>query len=222
MTRGSMLWAAILVAIAGATDAQWVHHVPAGTPLTRDGQPDLSAPAPRGPERHPDLSGVWQAESSPIPELRRLVPSAENGLGEDIPNKYFISVLADYAPGSEPLQPAAAAAVRGRSLTVATRDDVGLNCLPSGMPLMMTTPTPFKIVQTRSLVLVLAEADMSFRQIFTDGRAHPEDPQPSWIGSSVGRWDGDTLVVETVGFNDRGQLDVIGHRHSTALRLTER
>jgi hypothetical protein len=69
---------------------------------------------------------------------------------------------------------------------------------------------------------MLSEADTTFRQIFTDGRKHPEDPQPSWLGSSVGRWEGDSLVVETIGFNDRGWLDAAGHKHSDALRVTER
>ena len=69
---------------------------------------------------------------------------------------------------------------------------------------------------------MLYEPDTFFRQIFMDGRKHPDDPQPSYLGSSVGRWEGDSLVVETVGFNDRGPLDAMGHRHSDAMRVTER
>jgi hypothetical protein len=83
-------------------------------------------------------------------------------------------------------------------------------------------PVPFKLVQTPGLILMLAEADTVFRQIFTDGRKHPEDPQPSWLGYSVGKWQDDSLVVETIGLNDRGWLDAVGHTHTDALRVTER
>jgi hypothetical protein len=79
-----------------------------------------------------------------------------------------------------------------------------------------------KIVQTANLVVVLYEYQTLFRQIFTDGRALPEDPNPTWMGYSVGRWDGDTLVVTTAGYNDRTSLDLAGHPHTEALRVTER
>jgi len=99
---------------------------------------------------------------------------------------------------------------------------VGLNCLPAGVPLMDTLPSPFKIIQTARVLTMLVERDAMFRQIFTDGRKQLDDPQPSWTGYSVGRWDGDTMVVDTVGLNDRPQLDAFGHKHTTALRVTER
>jgi hypothetical protein len=81
---------------------------------------------------------------------------------------------------------------------------------------------PYKIVQTPELIVILYESLTMFRQIFVDGREHPKDPQPSWMGYSIGRWDGDVLVVETVGFNDQTWLDGSGHPHSEAMRLTER
>jgi hypothetical protein len=218
----ALLTALSLVGTAASANAQWVHHPSPGLPRTSSGAPDLTAPVPRTAHGRPDLSGVWQADGAPIPELMRLLPGGENGLGEDIPTKYFINLLADFAPGTEPLQPAAAAAVAGLSVTNISKDDVGINCLPAGVPMFMTVPAPFKIVQTPGLVVMLSEADTSFRQVFMDGRAHPADPQPSWLGSSIGKWDGDTLVIESVGFNDRGQLDALGHRHSSQLRLTER
>ena len=218
----AILSTVLVLGTAASATAQWVHHPTPGLPRTGDGKPHLTAPAPVTAQGTPDLSGVWQADAAPIPELMRLLPGGQNGLGEDIPSKYFINLLADFAPGKEPLQPAAAAAVAGLSVTNISKDDVGINCLPAGVPMFMTVPAPFKIVQTPGLIVMLSEADTSFRQIFMDGRAHPADPQPSWLGSSTGRWDGDTLVIETVGFNDRGQLDAMGHRHSSALRLTER
>jgi len=202
--------------------AQWVNHPTPGLPRSVDGRPNMAAPAPRTSHGKPDLSGGWQADPAPIPDLMKLVPGGQNGLGEDIPSKYFVNVLADYPRGQEPLQAPAAAHAARLSLDTVQHDAVGINCLPSGLPMFLTTPAPFKVVQTPGLIVMLSESDTSFRQIFTDGRSLPTDPQPSWMGSSIGRWEGDTLVVETVGFNDRGQLDVMGHRHSSALRLTER
>jgi hypothetical protein len=214
--------AAMVVGTSIGAQAQWVSYPSPGVPRTTDGRPNLSAPAPRTHDGRPDLSGVWQADPVPIPRLIQLLPGGQNGLGEDIPTLYFIDILADFERGHEPLQPAAAAAARRLSIHSIGRDDAGINCLPSGLPMFMTAPAPFKFVQTPGLVVMLSEADTTFRQIFTDGRTHPADPQPSWMGSSIGRWEGDTFVVETVGFNDRGQLDAMGHRHSSALRMTER
>jgi hypothetical protein len=163
---------------------------------------------------------VWEPEGSPIPELMPLLPGGANGLGEDIPTKYFIDVLADFKSGEEPLRPGAA--LSQNALAAFRRDDPGINCLPTGMPMVDTIPIPFKIVQTPGVLMMLSEADTTFRQIFTDGRKLPDDPQPSWMGYSVGKWEGDTLAVDTIGFNDRGWLDAKGHQHSEALRLTER
>lgn len=95
-------------------------------------------------------------------------------------------------------------------------------CMPATPPISDLLPEPFKIIQTPGVLVMLHETDTNFRQIFTDGRELPADPQPSWMGYSVGRWDGDTLVVETTGFNGRGWLDALGHEASESLRLTER
>ena len=220
--RVRILITALLLSTPALAGAQWVHHPTPGLPRTGDGRPDLTAPTPRTSHGRPELSGVWQAKASAIPELIKMVPGGQNGLGEDIPTKYFVNLLADFPRGHEPLQPKAAAHSARLSIDTVQHDDIGINCLPSGLPMFVTTPAPFKIVQTPGLIVMLSESDTSFRQIFTDGRKHPADPQPSWTGSSIGRWEGDTLVVETIGFNDRGQLDAMGHRHSSALRLTER
>src|SRR5581483_9225473 len=133
---------------------------------------------------------------------------------EDIPTKYFISILADFKPGEPPLVHSLAAMESERTLRSFQKDVPGINCLPAGMPMADTIPFPIKIIQTPGLIMMLVEADTSFRQIFTDGRKHPEDPQPTWLGYSVGKWEGDTLVVETIGLNDRGWLDALGHTHS--------
>lgn len=83
-------------------------------------------------------------------------------------------------------------------------------------------PAPYKIVQTTGMTIMLYERDTSYRQIYTDGRKLPDDPDPSWLGYSIGQWDGDTFVVSSTGYNDRGWLDARGHTHSESLRLTER
>jgi hypothetical protein len=214
----------LLAATSVAVNAQWAHYIPASTPKTSDGRPNLNAPAPRTSNHKPDLSGVWQIEASPIPELITLLPGGENGLGEDIPNKHFINIYADYDFGKEPLTPAAAAAnmaILKRGLATSS-EDPNIRCMPEGFPLVQTVPGPFKIVQTNDLTLVLSESSTTFRQIFSDGRPLPEDPQPAWMGSSIGHWEGDTFVVQTIGFNDRAALDAMGHLHSTALKVTER
>jgi hypothetical protein len=208
-----------LLALAGGAPAQWVSYPTAGTPRTKDGKPNLAAPAPRTRDGKPDLSGIWHPEASSAAEL----VSASGGsrtppaLGSEPPNRYFLNVLADFDPGPGPLQPAALKAFS--QLTFVSR---GYDCLPIGMPMVATDPGPMKIVQTPGLIMILIEAETSFRQIFTDGRKLPGDLQPSWLGSSVGRWDGNTLVVDTMGLNSRTWLDASGHKHSEQLRVTER
>jgi hypothetical protein len=101
-------------------------------------------------------------------------------------------------------------------------DNPQVRCLPSGIPRVYALTQPFKIVQGRELVIVLHEIGTMFRQIFLDGRPLPDNPQPAWMGYSIGRWDGDALVVETFGFNDQTWLDGTGHPHSERMRLIER
>jgi hypothetical protein len=117
--------------------------------------------------------------------------------------------------------PAAAAAFRLRAPEFSRVSPLS-HCLPEGMPLVEMAPAPFKIVQTPGLTLMLYERDTTYRQVYTDGRKLPEDPEPTWLGYSVGKWDGDTFVVDSIGFNDRGWLDARGHSHSEALHLRER
>jgi len=153
--------------------------------------------------------------------LERLIPGATNGAGEEPFSQYFINIFSDLKPEDEPIRPAAAALFRERAKSFSSESPLS-HCLPEGMPLVEMAPAPYKIVQTPGLTLMLYERDTTFRQVYTDGRKLPNDPQPSWLGYSVGKWDGDTLVVDTVGFNDRGWLDARGHTHSEALHLTER
>ena len=213
-----------LLALAGAwtiAEAQWLNYPDPKIPHGKDGKPQLTAPPPRTANGKPDLSGVWEAEPAPREVLTRLLPDGVNLLGEADPTRYFFNILADFKPEEAPLQPASRALflehVAGRG-----KDAPFSHCLPMGVPLADIGPGPYKIIQTPGLVIILYELDGSFRQIYTDGRKLPADPQPSWMGYSIGRWDGDTLVVDSNGFNDRAWLDGFGHPHSEALRVTER
>jgi hypothetical protein len=103
-----------------------------------------------------------------------------------------------------------------------SKQDPDANCTLSGVPRLDLGPKPFKILQSPDEIVILYQAFTTFRQVFTDGRPLPSDPQPSWLGYSVGKWQGDTLVVDTVGFNDTTWLDNAGTPHSESLHVTER
>ncbi len=123
--------------------------------------------------------------------------------------------------GGLPYQPWAAAIVKQRS-DDQRKDDPNAHCLPVGLVRMYTTPLFRKIVQTSGLVVILNERNAEYRQIFTDARPLPADPQPSWNGYSSGKWDGDTLVVQSVGFRDGLWLDAGGSPLTESGKITER
>jgi hypothetical protein len=177
--------------------AQWVKQPTAGIPRLPDGRPDLSAPAPRAADGKPDLTGLWQ-------------------LGIEV--GYAANITADLAPRE--IQPWAAALSRKRLEDFGKDDPEITGCIPGG-PRHITRGGLSKIIQTPTIIVILFE-DLSYRQIFLDGRTLPRDPNPNWMGYSIGRWEGDTLVVTTAGFNDRTWLDFAGHPHSEALHMTER
>jgi hypothetical protein len=214
------VWIVImLIRVSVCASAQWLNYPTSGTPRSKDGKPILSAPAPRRGGK-PDLAGIWQVESSSRKELAPyLLPGGENGLGESDPSKYFINFFADFPFSQEPFQPAAAALFRER---MQSHQKPPTLCPPQSIPTADVLPVPFKLVQTSGLIVMLYEDFGNFRQIFTDGRKLPSDPEPGWFGYSVGKWDGDWLVIDTVGLNDKGVLDAMGHFHSESLRLTER
>jgi hypothetical protein len=205
--------------------AQWLNFPDPKTPLKPDGKPDLEAKAPRASSGKPDLSGVWQIESPPPGEYERFIGPVGVGevFGDDVrdQSKYFFNLFADFKPGEEPLQPQAAAqTLRNRQNVIA--DSPVAHCLPYGLPNRYFNARPFKIFQTPEAIVMFFELDGAFREIHTDGRKLPADPFPSWMGYSTGKWEGDTLVVDTGGFNDKTWLDVRGHPHSEALRVQER
>jgi len=219
-------WIVVLCVVFSATaQAQWLNFPTPGTPRTRDGKPNLAAPAPRAADGKPDLSGVWMHEVTTAAELKRLYPARiEEAIKVDVPgmeigtqHKYGLSVLLDFKPGDEPMRKEAVEILQRR------RDPADVCVTPAGIPLASFLSEPIKIVQSPRLAVIIHESDNTFRQIYTDGRQLPgQFEYPAYMGYSVGRWEGDTFVVETAGFNDRTQLDLIGHPHSEALRLVER
>jgi hypothetical protein len=210
--RNRFLIGPVLIGVCLSAQAQWVHEPMAGAPRTPDGKINMTAPAPRVNGK-PDLSGIWQAEAEPRgPGLY--------GLGESPNSKYFRDILSDFKPGEEPLTPAGAEMLRHNGQLVG--GGPSLNCLPDGVPHGDLLPEPFKIIQTPGVTLMLYEVETTFRQVFTDGRKQLVDPSPSWNGYSVGKWDGDTFVVDTIGFNDLSWLDARGHGHSEEMRVEER
>jgi hypothetical protein len=204
--------------------AQWLNYSVPGTPRTRDGKPNLTAPAPRALNGKPDLSGVWHVQPTGTVEMKRLF--GENAGATDVPgmeldtiSKYGINILQDFKAEDAPIRPQAVQIQRGRK----GGDFPATHCLPQGIPLVGMLSEPVKIVQSPKLIAILYEADDKYRQIYTDGRVLPKEfDQPAWMGYSVGRWEGDTLVVESAGFNDKSWLDIMGHPHSEALRVVER
>jgi hypothetical protein len=202
---------AALTLVAGTAHAQWLDYPAKNIPRTKDGKPVLTAQAPKTRDGKPDLSGVWLPDNT---------PGVKGTNGEELPG-HFISVTFGVKDEEVPLTPEGAALFK-KNLAGKGKDDPGATCHPMGLPSLDTVPVPYKIVQTPGLIAILYEGDTVFRQVFTDGRKHAETTIPSWLGYSVGRWEGDTLVVETVGFNDKSWLDRIGHTHSDALRIVER
>ena len=177
--------------------AQWLDWRTPGIPRTADGKPNLTAPAPKMPDGKPDLSGMWQPEANPY-RFNLIQDLKDEGIFRPAAQAIFLERVADFR-----------------------RDDPVTNCLPAGPSEMLSTT--YRIMQSPTVLAVLYESGTGrYRQIHMDGRQLPADPNPSWLGYSVGRWEGDTLVVESAGFNDRSWLDRAGHPHSEKLRVTER
>ena len=190
--------ATILCLMSVSLAAQWPDRPNPKVPRKADGKPDLSAPAPRTSDGKPDLSGLWQPRSGGA--------------------RFYIT--GDIKP--EEMLPWARALYKQREDNY-RRDTDGIRCLPPGPKAGIGVgAAPTKIIQTPDLIAVLYEYQTLFRQFFMDGRSLPEDPNPTWMGYSIAHWEGDTLVVNTAGYNDKTSLDLAGHPHTEALHLTER
>jgi hypothetical protein len=180
--------------------AQWLTYKMPGIPRTADGKPNLSAPAPRTPDGKPDLSGIWRPQRNSV---------------------YLNNITADLKPSE--IQPWAQAVYQQHVANLGA-DSPRAHCLPDP-PTYYHLASISRMVQTPALTVIISEGISNSgvtRTIFTDGRGLPEDMNPTWLGYSIGRWEGDTLVVTSAGFNDKTWLDFSGHPHSEALRTTER
>jgi hypothetical protein len=196
--RGGLVAVALVGATAATASAQWIKVPLPGTPRTADGKPNLNAPVPHTADGKPDLSGIWKTDSM----------------------RYNDNLL---PPGTEaPMLPWAAEVYKHRVATQGYERPMTY-CMPHGVPDAMTVAgLPFKILQMPGVTVVLFEEFHKYRQIHTDGRKLPVDPDPAWYGYSIGRWEGETFVVDTSGFKEGSWLDNSGHPHTEALHITER
>jgi hypothetical protein len=176
--------------------AQWQGYKTPRVPRTSDGKVNLAAPAPKTADGQPDLNGIWLA-SRAVFDMRQAVKGI-------------------------PLSPEGKAIFDQRQATQ-SKDDPSARCLPTGLPVRALLRTPFKIVQSPGTTAILYESGTRFRQVLTDGRPLPlEIDWPAWQGFSIGRWEKDTFVITTGGFNGKAWLDQAGHPGSDAMTITER
>jgi hypothetical protein len=195
--------AALVVGWAGmaTAHAQWEPFKDKNMPRTPDGKVDLTAPPKKAADGKPDLSGFWMPDGSGV--------------------RHLMNLAADMKPGEVPLTPWAEGVLKERMATNG-KDHPGARCLPSGIPEKLSIPDGLKVVQTPDLVVFLYESRTIYRQVFLDGRPLPKNAQPTWMGYSVGRWEGDTLVVETIGQNGKTWLDMRGLPATEQIKVTER
>jgi hypothetical protein len=202
----------MLLTQSGIATAQWRSQPDPRVPRTPEGKPILTAPAPRSPDGTPDLSGVWHVEGESLEEKRRLFGPefgrmSPIGMEPEWISKYGVDILVDYQPGQMAMSAEADAIYQRRRQGQETSPTT--LCLPAGIPRATLLSEAHKIVQTPGLILMMHELDLGMsRQIYTDGRSLPKEIEvPAWLGYSVGKWEGDTLVVESTGFNDHGWMD---------------
>jgi len=212
MIQKSLLCVLILAVLAMPAGAQWLQYPTAGIPRLPDGSPNLQAPVPRTPDGKPDFSGIWE------PEKNRECPP-EGCADMQVPQE-FVNIGWGLKDGP-PYQPWAAELRKAR-VEQNGKDDPVSRCLPGGIVKLHTTPQLRKIIQLPGLLVSLNEMDATYRQIFTDGRQLPPVNLASFKGYSSGKWDGDTLVVESTGFPDGIWLDRSGSPLTDAASITER
>ena len=216
----SSILAVLVAAGLGYGGAQWLNHREPQVKRGPDGKLDLSAPAPRLNGK-PDLSGLWQAERTPTNEFVRVLGPGLPAIQPDLNDvtKHMLNVFWDEKPTDLPIKPEAAALTEQHQKS--GRDFQSAYCLPAGLPASMLILN-VKMIQAADEIVVLHGNGDPARQIYIDGRKLPANPDPSWMGTSVGHWEDDTLVVETTGFQERAWLDGFGHPRSETMRITER
>jgi hypothetical protein len=230
MTRpvkiGKVVGAAVmlLASMTSVLSAQWPAYPTVGVPKTADGRPNLTGPAPRTPDGKPDLSGIWKFVDSPDARPGTPPPAGARspGIGVRIPGLLQFFDIGSTLEGGLPFQPWAAE-LRSQRVARNNQDNPDAHCLPIGLMQLHTHPEPRKIIQSPGLIVILYEANAGVRQIFIDGRPLPgTKAEPWWYGYSIGKWNGDTLVVESSGFRDDVWLDVEGSPLTESGKMTER
>jgi hypothetical protein len=203
--------ALILTTAPPAVFAQWLGYATPGVPHTADGQPNLTAPTPRTADGKPDLSGMWGW-------INIGPPCGNHCTDTQIPREF--SNIASSLKDGLPYQPWAAELAKKRKEDQGS--DPNVHCMPRDAPRIWTDDYYKRIFQVPGRLLILTERNMQYRQIFLDGRAFPADPNPTWNGYSTGKWEGDTLVIQTIGFRDDLWLDANGNPLTSAAKMTER
>jgi len=197
--------------------AQWLKYPTAGVPRLRNGKPNLTAPTPRTREGKPDFSGMWLTGDG----MPCTGDASFQQCGSELPMSRYGINMGFGVPGGLPYQPWAAQQVKTQT-EQNSKDDPHARCLPDTFVRLYGLPHMQKFVQVPGLLMMIYELNAGYRQVFTDGRPLPADPQPSWNGYSSGKWVGDTLVVDSIGFRDGLWLDVVGSPMTAAAKVRER
>jgi hypothetical protein len=226
MLRRALLFASATLVAVGVVSgtapvaAQWLKYPTEGIPRTPDGKPNLNAPAPRTRDGKPDFSGMWlTADGPPCPQQNSGQDFIECGI--ELPISLLGLNLGAKTPGGLPFQPWAAELVKKRSAEN-SKDDPHARCLPDTFLRSYGLPHIQKFVQVPGLLVMLDEANAAYRQVFTDARPLPVDPVPAWNGYSTAKWDGDTLVIDSIGFRDDLWLDMAGSFITEKAKVRER
>ena len=189
---------AVFLAAAPAL-AQWVGYPTAHVPRKADGKVDMTAPAPRLPNGKPDFSGIWISDRTE--EGKETISDAST-----LPSGWQMANMGAAMEGGLPYQPWQLPIVKERTENLAIGDP-HIRCLPDFFLRAYGLPHMLKFVHTPDLLVMLNEMNAGYRQVFTDARALPDDPAPSWQGYSSAKWDGDTLIVDTIGTRDDTWID---------------
>jgi len=219
VVRSAVTASAVAAALSWSATgrAQWLKYPTPGVPRTANGKPNLSAPTPRNADGKPDFSGIWLTDS---PCARSQDPESLT-CGNELPMGREGINMGAGLPGGLPYQPWLAALVKKRTAEDA-KDDPHVVCLPDTFVRAYSLPHLLKFVQTPGLLVMLNEMNAGYRQVFTDGRPLPADPVPSWQGYSSGKWEGDTLVVNSAGFRDDIWIDWNGSVITSGAKVQER
>jgi hypothetical protein len=210
---------AALVVLSSSAAAQWTKYPTPNVSKDAKGQPDMNAPPPKTADGKPDLSGLWRGGGGGPARGRGAAPDAPPPSGPPVAG---FANIGQSITGGLPLTPYGAEILKTRQ-AANSKDNPEAHCLPMGIVQLHTQGAPRKFIQTPRELVILYEASSERREIFTDGRTLPtDDPQPWFNGYSVGHWDGDALVVETVQFRENGWLDINGSPLTEVGKITER